>query len=202
MHSMSAAQSIHAGPHPAALAGGVGERFVEGAGGATAQQRLLQRVWPDRAASLAALAVGMGLDRERAADVLQDVYLTALRRPPPIDDETELARWLFRVTANRCRQEHRRRSRWRRAWRSLAAIWQGDGHAASLPIGTLRREVDAALAKLADDDRLLVVLRYFVDLNSRQIAEFVEQPESTVRGRLRAARQRLARELAEWNEHE
>ena len=192
---MSAAQSLHAGLRPADRSAGP----VEGAG-VGAEVRLLERVWTDRAVALASLAVGMGLERGRAADVLQDVYLIALRRPPPIDDEAELARWMFRVTANLCRLEHRRRSRWRRAWQSLAATWQGAGGAAGVPIGTLRSEVDAALARLADDDRLLVVLRYFVELNSRQIAEIVEQPESTVRGRLRVARQRLAAELAEWRE--
>jgi len=166
---------------------------------------LLDRVWSSQAAALGSLAIGLGLPRERAADVLQDVYLAACRRPPPITEEGDLTRWLFRVTANRCRLEHRRHGRWRRAWRSLVDAWQGtagkrDGCLAGLAIGQLRRDVDAALAKLADNDRLLVVLRYFVDLNSRQIAEIVEQPESTVRGRLRSARRQLAEDLAEWRE--
>lgn len=168
----------------------------------TAKQRLLDAVWAAQTGALAALAVGLGLKRDAAADVLQDVYLTALRRPPPIADETYLAGWLFRVTANRCRLEHRRHGRWRRAWQSLSGGRHGDGHVGGVPIGELRRDVDAALARLADDDRLLVVLRYFANQNSRQIAEIVDQPEATVRGRLRIARQFLARELAEWNDHE
>ena len=168
----------------------------------TAFRRLMERVWPDQAAPLAVLAVGMGLRREQAADVLQDVYLTALRHPPPIDREADLARWLFRVTANRCRLEHRRRGRWRRLWQSLAGIWHGNSRATEVPIGELRREVDVALTRLNDSDRLLVVLRYFANLNSREIAEIVEQPESTVRSRLRAARTQLAGDLAEWNDHE
>jgi RNA polymerase sigma-70 factor (ECF subfamily) len=149
---------------------------------------------------LASLAAGMGLASDEAADVLQDVYLATLRQPPAIADDEDLVRLLLRVTANRCRLAHRRRGRWRRAWQSLAAAWRSDGSAAGVSIGELRREVDAALAKLPDDDRLLVVLRYFVNLNSRQIGEIVEQPESTVRGRLRAARRRLAEELAQWRE--
>ncbi len=167
----------------------------------TAFRRLMERVWPEQAAPLAVLAVGLGLSRELAADVLQDVYLAALRQPPPIDREADLAAWLFRVTANRCRLEHRRRGRWRRLWTSLAGAWRGDGVAA-VPIGELRREVDMALASLDDHDRLLVVLRYFADLNSREIAAIVEQPESTVRSSLRTARKQLAADLAEWNDHE
>jgi len=195
---MSASQTIPVGSLSAALASGA----VVGAGSVTAFRRLMERVWPEQTAPLAVLAVGMGLRREQAADVLQEVYLTAIAHSPPIDREADLARWLFRVTANRCRLEHRRRGRWRRLWQSLSGAWQGDVLATAVPIGELRREVDRALARLNDSDRLLVVLRYFADLNSREIAEIVEQPESTVRSRLRAARTQLAGDLAEWNDHE
>src|SRR5687767_6375224 len=104
---MSGVQSIPAGTLPAAVA----SRSVRGAGGVTAQRRLLDAVWADQAGPLAALAAGLGLKPDAAADVLQEVYLTALRTPPPIASEVELARWLFRVTANRCRLEHRQRGR-------------------------------------------------------------------------------------------
>ena len=83
---MSASQTIPVGSLPAAYASGA----VVGAGSVTAFRRLMERVWPDQAAPLAVLAVGLGLRREQAADVLQDVYLTALRHPPPIDREADL----------------------------------------------------------------------------------------------------------------
>jgi RNA polymerase sigma-70 factor (ECF subfamily) len=191
---MSGVQTIPAGTPAAAVA----FPGASGACGVTAQRRLLEAVWPEQAGSLAALAVGMGLQGDAAADVLQEVYLTAMRQPPPIADEVGLVRWLFRVTANRCRLEHRRRGRWRRAWQAVAGAWRGKGSTADAPIGELARDVDAALSRLTDADRLLVVLRYFANQNSRQIAEIVDQPEATVRGRLRAVRQRLAEELAGW----
>jgi len=166
-------------------------------------RRLLDEVWAKHDARLAKLAVGLGLRRDQTPDVLQDVYLMALRQPPAIGIEAELVRWLFRVTVNRCHLEHRRRGRWRRLWSSLSGVF--DRHqrpAAAVGYGELKRDVDRALATLADDDRTLVVMRYFLNLNSRQIAEIVGMPEATVRGRLRAARSKLAEELAEWKVEE
>ena len=64
----------------------------------------------------------------------------------------------------------------------------------------LKGEVERALRTLAEEERALVVMRYFSDLNSRQVAEIVGMPEATVRGRLRAARRKLAEELAEWKD--
>ena len=67
--------------------------------------------------------MGLGLRGDQAADVLQDVYLMAIHKPPVIEEAEELLRWLFRVTVNRCHLEHRRTSRWRGLWSSLARAW-------------------------------------------------------------------------------
>jgi len=61
-------------------------------------------------------------------------------------------------------------------------------------------EVNRALARLTEGDREVVVMRYFSELNSREIAEIVDMPEATVRGHLRAARRKLADELEDWND--
>ncbi len=192
---MNASQSIDLGGLPA-LAGG----SAPGARGLSPFRRLLAAVWTDQSGHLASLALGLGLKRDQAADALQDVYVTAIAQPPAITDAGELKRWLFRVAVNRCRLEHRRRGRWRRLWNALAGTWRGAAVDASALDGELKREVDQALSKLDADDRALVVMRYFSDLNSREIAEIVGIPESTVRGRLRAARRKLAQELASWND--
>jgi RNA polymerase sigma factor (sigma-70 family) len=167
-------------------------------------RRLLDELWPEMGEKLSRMALGLGLTGDQAADALQDVYLMALQKPPAIDDGAELVRWLVRVTVNRCHLEHRRRSRWRKLWDSLATAWQAD--AAPPPgaagRGELKRDVEVALAKLTDEDRTLVAMRYFADLNSREIGEIMNVPESTIRGRLRAARRKLAEELADWNDHQ
>ncbi|HZL91857.1 MAG TPA: sigma-70 family RNA polymerase sigma factor [Pirellulaceae bacterium] len=193
---MNASQSIDVGALPA-LAGGI----APGARGLSPFRRLLGAVWTEQAEQLAALAIGLGLKREQAADALQDVYVMAIDRPPQIDDAGDLKRWLFRVTVNRCHLEHRRKNRWRRLWQSLAAAWRGETLVGQVQ-AELKQEVDQALAKLANDDRALVAMRYFSDLNSREIAQIVGIPESTVRGRLRAARRKLAEELVSWNDED
>lgn len=72
----------------------------------------LPAVWAEAAVQLAQLARSLGLDGNRTDDVLQDVYLTAWEKAPPESSREELRRWLFTVTANRCKLEHRRQNRW------------------------------------------------------------------------------------------
>jgi RNA polymerase sigma-70 factor (ECF subfamily) len=175
---------------------------AEGSPDLRAFRPLLDDAWRASEEQLLRLTIGMGLRSERAVDVLQDVFLAAIERPPTIGEESDLVRWLFRVTANRCRLEHRRRGRWRRLWSSLASAWRSDVAGNNAVTSELKTEVERALAKLSADDRELVAMRYFSDLNSREIAAILGIPDTTVRTRLRAIRRRLAGELAEWNDNE
>jgi RNA polymerase sigma-70 factor (ECF subfamily) len=51
--------------------------------------------------------------------------------------------------------------------------------------------IDAALVRLSEEHRLVVVLRHFADLSYTEISEAIGVPEKTVKSRLFEARQRL-----------
>jgi RNA polymerase sigma-70 factor (ECF subfamily) len=160
---------------------------------------LLRSVWDDAAGELARTVRALGLTPDRADDVLQDVYLTALKKSPDTDDPDELRRWLFRVAINRCNLEHRRRARWRAVFETLAGRWRRLRRP-ERPPGNLDREeereiVRAALDLLEPELRSVLVLRYYSGFNSREIGRILKVSDSTVRGRLRTARRRLAGEL-------
>jgi RNA polymerase sigma-70 factor (ECF subfamily) len=160
---------------------------------------LLRSVWGEAVPELARLVAALGVRSSRAEDVLQDVYVAAWEKSPLGLDSADLWRWLFRVTVNRCHLEHRRQARWRGVFGGLTRL-----------LGRRREEKDAAevageneetalvrraLERLEPQMRSILVLRYFTGLDSREIGRILEMPDSTVRSRLRAARQRLALEL-------
>lgn len=165
----------------------------------------LHEVWEAAEEELKRLvaALGAGPNRE---DVLQDVYLAALRENSGNDDKVrerpadELRRWLFRVAINRCHLEHRRRASWRRVltgvwnWNSSASGGATEAADASQTCAARQEEtlVREALEKLEPDLKTPLVLRYFCDLDSTEIGQIMQLPDSTVRSRLRAARKKLA----------
>ena len=160
---------------------------------------LLASVWQELSADLRRLVGAMGIDRGQADDVLQDVYLTAWQKHPAGVDRSELRRWLLRVTANRCNLEHRRKSRWQAA---LERLRQSAGRASRVAEpaadASRREELEAvrrALGALAPQLRTVLVLRYFAELDSREIGRILGMPDSTVRSHLRAGRKRLASAL-------
>lgn len=156
-------------------------------------------VWQEAEGHLRRLAAAMGVERGRIDDLLQEVIVAALKSElTPVDDEGR-RRWLFRVAMNRCRLEHRRRHRWQAVWDNLRRTWSDWRHAAQT---TAEADEETAAVRCGIDElaielREAIVLRYYCDLDASEIGDLLGVPASTIRGRLRTARQRLARRLRE-----
>jgi RNA polymerase sigma-70 factor (ECF subfamily) len=157
---------------------------------------LLSSIWEEIAAELSRFIRASGMDAHRAEDILHDVYLAAWRECPPHLDREALRKWLYRVSANRCHLEHRRRARWRVAFDGLSRLWKPGAPASDAPSHQEELEmVRRAIDELAPLQRSIVVMRYYCELDSKEIGEILELPHSTVRSHLRLARQRLADSL-------
>ena len=76
----------------------------------------LRAAWEELRPELSRLVRALGIGPPQADDVLQEVYLTAHEKTPDASCADDLRRWMIRVTVNRCRLEHRRTGRWRRAF--------------------------------------------------------------------------------------
>jgi len=162
-------------------------------------QRGLAAVWTDVAASLARLVRAMNLDRACGDDILQDVYVLAHQRCPDGLDREEMRHWLFRVTVNRCNLEHRWIAQRARVHECLVRQTPRTTHTGG-PAHEVERLESIQLVRqqlLSMDPQLhtVLVLRYFVQLDSKEIGAILDLSDSTVRGQLRRARLQLARQL-------
>jgi RNA polymerase sigma-70 factor, ECF subfamily len=134
-----------------------------------------------------------------AEDLTQETFVRAWRniallRPmePPVRRG-----WLLRTVRNAAidtfRQESRREAREMADWDVVSS--KGDAISTA---SALRVDVARALAGLRVTDREIVVLRFFCEMNSREIGESLGIPEGTVRQRLTECRRTLSELLAPW----
>jgi len=129
-------------------------------------------------------------------DVVQEVFVAALKRQRDFRGDSSLWTWLSAIAVNQCRSRLRRRKSWRR-W----VGFQRERHDQS-PSPVVRDEtserVRAAVAELKQDDREVIVLFYLEDQSIRQIAEMLGKTGNAVEVRLHRARRRLASLLKEF----
>ena len=153
--------------------------------------------WEQVRPTIARLAGAMS-PAGNADDVLQDVYVAFLTKGPSEVTDGQARRWLIAVTVNACRNEHRKLGRLRTALHNLGSrlIYRACPSAADdAEAREQKKLIRQALDRLEFKVRSAIVMRYFMDMDSSEIAKILETSDSTIRGYLRQGRLKLAEVL-------
>jgi RNA polymerase sigma-70 factor (ECF subfamily) len=141
-------------------------------------------------------------DREVAAEVSNRAFFRAYEHLDSFDETRQLRPWLARIAAHEALNElrTRRRESDRTIGGEPGAIELEQLVGAADPAEILpRRErsaaIRAAVDRLPEAQRVVVVLRYFADLSYADIANATQQTVNNVGVILLRARERLRREL-------
>ena len=123
-----------------------------------------------------------------AEDAVQEALVRAVERSKGPNDIDSLEPWVVTVALNLSRSRLRRLIVERRASSKLVE---------PAPVSPDSDAMDArsALAALPRRQREAIVLRYFLDLDVREVAEVMGIGEGTAKSKLARARQTLARRL-------
>jgi RNA polymerase sigma-70 factor, ECF subfamily len=114
-------------------------------------------------------------DRESALDAVQEGFADALRRSGQWAGRGPLEGWVWRCVVNRARKARRR---------PVFEVPIGESSSNGSPADS---ELNARLAALPERQRLVVFLRYFADLEYREIGAALGIETGTVAATLHAA---------------
>ena len=132
-----------------------------------------------------------------AEDVAQTVFLRAFQRFAEIGASPAAAGWLKTVTRNACLNHL---SRYRRRWQALdapveAALASHDSPAERMEMDEQRRELEQALRRLPDHQRVPLVLFHFEEMGYQEIAATLGVSLAKVKTDIFRAREALRRYL-------
>lgn len=190
--------------HASAYAASADTALVDAAraGDTAALDALLRRHHP----RIQGICLRLTGNRADADDACQETLLALVRGLNRFDGRSTFATWAYRVTTNTCLDELRRRRRG-----PIPGLPDDLGRSGPLsgdlgPSGPLsgdhggrvadRVDIDAALARLAPEFRVAVVLRDLGGLSYAEIADVIDVPVGTVRSRIARGRALLLAHLA------
>ena len=138
-----------------------------------------------------------GGDEATAGDITQQVFLKLFTRIGQFQGESEFTTWLYRLAANACVDEQRKRRRW---------LQLDDGADLRAPAGGGSQEQEAAREQVADRVkeavaqlkpklRMAILLKYFEELSYEEIAAALGCSKGTVASRLNRGHKALAGKL-------
>lgn len=139
--------------------------------------------------------------RESAEDATSEVFLKLRRSIDSYDGTIPFPRWLLRVTGNQCIDFLRRRRRERQV---MVEVEDGaDAEASSStpsPLGAFisteeREQVRDSIARLPENYRVPLVLRYYGELSYDEIAQQLNLQKNHVAALIYRAKQELRRKL-------
>jgi len=128
--------------------------------------------------------------RGEVEDIVQDVFLAALKSHKNFREESSQWTWLAAITINRCRT-HRRRKLLEFRWlRRTNFVFEAESNSDLERDETCRR-VRKAVSELAARDREVVVLYYLEDWSVAEICKATGNSPGAVEVRLHRAREKL-----------
>ena len=137
------------------------------------------------------------LDDHRAADIVQETFLAALKHPP--SREKPLRSWLATVARNFARRMHRGERRLKNREGFAAPPEQVlSPEEVAIREETLRVVTDAVF-RLDEPYRTAILLRYFDDLSVQEIADRIGSPLGAVKARLKRGLDLMRARLDAWS---
>ena len=140
--------------------------------------------------------------RESAEDASSEVFLKLQRSIGSYDGSIPFPRWLLRVAGNQCIDVLRRR---RRGQKVIVEVEDGTTVEAPSsepsPLGAListeeKAQLQAAIARLQENHRVPLVLRYYSELSYDEIGQQLGLQKNNVAALIFRAKQELRRKLA------
>jgi RNA polymerase sigma-70 factor (ECF subfamily) len=141
-------------------------------------------------------------DAEEAAEVSQEVFLSAFRAAGQFRGDANFSTWLYRIAINHAST---RRKTLNSRQRKVVPIESADslhdpqpGPLEILEKQEIREKVQFALNQLEPDDAAVILLRDLQDVSYNEVAHVLEIPVGTVKSRLHRARQALKSRLKSY----
>jgi RNA polymerase sigma-70 factor (ECF subfamily) len=135
------------------------------------------------------LAYAILRDWQEAEDAAQEAALKAWKAVARLrEGTTSLRPWYLTIVANEARS--RRRGRW---W-SVIRVAEPQGHASEAThedSASLRVDLDRAMRRLGETDRLILTLHFYLDMPIEEVGKVLRLSPNAVKSRLRRAARNL-----------
>jgi RNA polymerase sigma factor (sigma-70 family) len=138
-----------------------------------------------------ALAQALSADRSSAQDAVQSAAFKAWRRMGQLRDDSSARAWFLSIVVNECRSTGRKR-------KAVPSVAEPAVEAINWPPGVDQRvDVRSAMGRLKRDDRVVLSLRFLMDMSVEESARVLGVSPSAVKARTARAAARFRALMAQ-----
>jgi RNA polymerase sigma factor (sigma-70 family) len=142
-----------------------------------------------------ALALKMLKHREESEEVSQDTFIKVYKSLSKFNGESKFSTWIYRIAYNSCLDRIKKNSKYNNNVEINEITSNEISHTESIFDSLENKErsiiVKQCMDKLPEDERIIIHLFYFEELNLKEIVEIVSMTEGNVKVKLFRARKKL-----------
>lgn len=136
-------------------------------------------------------------DREKAEDLLHDLFLKIIEKPDSFDGNKKFNTWFYTLASNMIKNEYRSRQiKLQHATETLNQTPEYEMNSENLDRQLFDNRLQRELDKLDPESKSMFNLRFSEEMSVKLIAEIMGYPEGTIKSRLFYLTRQLAGKLA------
>jgi len=137
-------------------------------------------------------------DREKAEDMLHDLFLKIIEKPESFDNSKKFSTWFYTLASNMIKNEYRKQQI-RNEFISNSNIGDFNGfefNGESIDKDIFTNRLATELNSVDIDTKSIFNLRFIEEMTIKEIADIFECPEGTIKSRLFYLTKKLSTKLA------
>ena len=167
-------------------------------------EKELEKIYNEAYRAVYWTAVSLLKNEADAEDVVQDVFVTLIESGDTIKDMNKVTAWLKKITVNKCLDRlklARTDNMDEEFFESVEALPEDFLPDSIVESDEMRRIVMDIIEKsLSDDVRRTLILFYFDEMSTKEIAEALGIPQGTVSWRINFAKKTIKKEVEKYEE--
>jgi RNA polymerase sigma-70 factor (ECF subfamily) len=166
--------------------------------GNTSAFNALVAEWQD---SIHRFAYRFFYDADDAQEITQKTFIRVFSNLDQLDDPDKFSSWIYRIAKNLCLDELKRAGRKKSSPLELVKSERiADGNPAKkMEAKELGEWIQKALLAIPEEQRVVIIMKEYEGLTFKEIAEILDESESTVKSRLYYGFKKLRDILNSWN---
>lgn len=164
----------------------------------------LEKIYNDTYRSVYWTAMSLLKDEEDAQDIVQETYVTLIDSYDTLKDKEKVAAWLKKIAANKCLDRLRRTKTVNAEddfFENVEAQPEDFLPDSILESAEKRRIIMGIIDNaLSDDIRRTLILYYYDEMTTKEIASLLDIPQGTVLWRLNFAKKKIKKEVEKYEE--
>ena len=167
-------------------------------------EKELEKIYSEAYRAVYWTAMSLLKNEEEAEDIVQDTFVTLIESYDTLKDKSKVTPWLKKIAANKCLNRLTRTKTVAvedEFFEDVEAVSEDFLPDSIVESAEMRRIIMDIIEKsLSEDIRRTLILFYFDEMSTREIAETLGVPEGTVRRRLNFARNKIKKEVEKYEE--